>query len=129
VRLARGPTGWSVVGLRHEGGPDPGGLVMARSHAAATQCAVVPWGMFEQRGVRANLDKSATLMRAASQRDVAWYDANRAYQKSAADDRACLAANSTNVQACESKRLLMETDERVLQNTSAGNVGVTVSGR
>jgi hypothetical protein len=103
---------------------------MPRNHilrvAAVVLSAASTAGCMTDEG-RANLEKSSMILGGASQRDLAWYDANRTYQKSAADYRACLAANGP--QACENKRLLMGADERVLQNTAAGNVGVTVSGR
>jgi hypothetical protein len=43
-------------------------------------------------------------------------DAQDHYQQLLADYRACLAANNANPQACESRRLLMETDERAVAN-------------
>ena len=42
--------------------------------------------------------------------------AKRNYDMSRADYRACLEANSANVQACEDKRLTMEADERAYQD-------------
>jgi len=50
-------------------------------------------------------------------------DARQNYQKSLADYRACLEANSANVSACEGKRLIMETDERAFNNMAAGVQG------
>lgn len=47
-------------------------------------------------------------------------DARENYQRSLAEYRACLEANSANVPACEGKRLIMETDERAFNNMSAG---------
>jgi hypothetical protein len=40
------------------------------------------------------------------------------YEKSVEDYRACLAANSSNVKACEAQRVMMETDERAFNNMS-----------
>jgi hypothetical protein len=38
--------------------------------------------------------------------------ARQNYEQSTADYRACLVANPNNVQSCDAKRLIMETDER-----------------
>jgi hypothetical protein len=46
-------------------------------------------------------------------------DARAEYQKSLDEYRACLQANGNNVQACEGKRVLMETNERAYNNMSA----------
>lgn len=46
-------------------------------------------------------------------------DARVNYEKSVADYRNCLAANPSNVKACEAQRLTMETDERAFNNISA----------
>jgi hypothetical protein len=138
--IKKGPTvvgSWKAVGRVLEGVVETcqstreyWGLIMPRNHilrvATVLLCAASTAGCMTEEG-RSNLDKSSMILSGASQRDIAWYDANRTYQKSAADYRACLAANGP--QACENKRLLMEADERVLRNTSQGNVGVTVSGR
>jgi hypothetical protein len=40
----------------------------------------------------------------------------RNYQESQADYRACLEANSANVQPCEDKRLIMEANERAYES-------------
>jgi hypothetical protein len=40
------------------------------------------------------------------------------YVQSLNDYRACLAANGANTQACEGKRVLMETDEHVLNSAA-----------
>jgi hypothetical protein len=50
------------------------------------------------------------------------------YQASAERYKACLAANSTTPQNCESLRLTMETDERKFQNISAGRSHGATSG-
>ena len=39
-------------------------------------------------------------------------DAQQNYKQSVANYRNCLAANPSNVNACESQRLIMQTDER-----------------
>ena len=39
-------------------------------------------------------------------------DARLNYEKSVTNYRACLAANQSNVHACEAQRLIMDTDER-----------------
>jgi hypothetical protein len=44
--------------------------------------------------------------------------ARLSYENSVADYRACLAANQTNVSACDAKRLSMETEERHWKNLS-----------
>ena len=44
--------------------------------------------------------------------------ARLSYENSVAEYRACLAANQTNVAACEAKRLSMETEERHWKNLS-----------
>jgi hypothetical protein len=44
--------------------------------------------------------------------------ARQNYEHSTADYRACLAANTASPQACDGKRLIMETDERHWQNLS-----------
>lgn len=41
------------------------------------------------------------------------------YEKSVADYRSCLTSNSSNPNACEAKRQIMETDERAFNNLSA----------
>jgi len=46
-------------------------------------------------------------------------DARTKYQQSLADYRSCLTANNANVQACEGKRLIMETDEKAFNNFAA----------
>jgi hypothetical protein len=46
-------------------------------------------------------------------------DARQNYQRSLADYRECLVANSNSVQACDGKRLIMEADERAFNNMSA----------
>jgi glutamine synthetase len=60
-------------------------------------------------------------------------DAQNHYQQSLADYRACLAANNANPQACEGKRLLMETDEHALDNSRirapSENYDITVRNR
>jgi hypothetical protein len=48
-------------------------------------------------------------------------DAQAHYQQSLADYRACLAANNANPQACEGRRLLMETDEHAADKARIGN--------
>jgi hypothetical protein len=53
---------------------------------------------------------------------VAKVDARTHYQQSLADYRACLDANPNDPKACESKRLIMEVDERAYNNMSAGIV-------
>src|SRR5262249_16875887 len=47
-------------------------------------------------------------------------DARQNYQRSLADYRECLVANTANVSACEGKRLIMEADERAFNNMAAG---------
>jgi hypothetical protein len=47
-------------------------------------------------------------------------DARNEYQASAANYKACLAANPAAPQNCESLRLAMETDERKYNNLSSG---------
>jgi hypothetical protein len=47
-------------------------------------------------------------------------DARNEYQASAANYKACLAANPAAPQNCESLRLAMEADERKYNNLSAG---------
>ena len=47
-------------------------------------------------------------------------DARNEYQVSAANYKACLAANPAAPQNCESLRLAMETDERKYNNLSSG---------
>jgi hypothetical protein len=49
-----------------------------------------------------------------------WVQARDRYHQSLNDYRACLAANGANTQACEGKRVLMETDEHVW-NSMFGN--------
>ena len=46
-------------------------------------------------------------------------DARLNYEKSVTNYRACLAANQSNVHACEAQRLIMDTDERAFNNLSA----------
>src|SRR5436190_18094326 len=50
---------------------------------------------------------------------VARNDARIEYQGSAANYKACLAANPATPQNCEGLRLVMETDERKFNNVSA----------
>jgi hypothetical protein len=47
-------------------------------------------------------------------------DSRNDYQASAANYKACLSANPSAPQNCESLRLIMETDERKYNNLSAG---------
>jgi hypothetical protein len=47
-------------------------------------------------------------------------DARNDYQTSAANYKACLSANPSAPQSCESYRLIMETDERKYNDLSAG---------
>jgi hypothetical protein len=54
-------------------------------------------------------------------------DARHNYEKSVAVYRNCLAENPSNVRACESQRLIMETDERAFNNLSA-DVNAKLSG-
>ena len=57
-------------------------------------------------------------------------DARLNYEKSVADYRNCLAANPSNVKACEAQRLTMETDERAFNSLSAsvtGRIGASTS--
>jgi uncharacterized lipoprotein YajG len=42
--------------------------------------------------------------------------ARQNYEKSVADYRNCLAANSSNVNVCQAQRLIMETDELAFNN-------------
>jgi hypothetical protein len=46
-------------------------------------------------------------------------DARLHYEASVANYRNCLAANPSNVNACQVQRLTMETDERAFNNMSA----------
>jgi hypothetical protein len=46
-------------------------------------------------------------------------DARLNYEKSVTNYRSCLAANPSNVNACEAQRLIMDTDERAFNNLSA----------
>lgn len=50
-------------------------------------------------------------------------DARNDYQASAAQYKACLAANPSAPHNCEGPRLAMETDERKYNNLSAGITG------
>jgi len=50
------------------------------------------------------------------QRAFSANDARQRYEQSAAGYRDCLTENSSNVRACEAKRLVMETDERQYHN-------------
>jgi hypothetical protein len=47
-------------------------------------------------------------------------DSRNEYQASAANYKACLAANPSTPKSCESFRLIMETDERKYNDLSAG---------
>lgn len=58
---------------------------------------------------------------------AARYEARTEYQNSAAQYKACLAANASAPQNCEGLRLAMETDERKYNNLSAGVVGSQTS--
>ena len=51
-------------------------------------------------------------------------DARLRYEKSVADYRNCLAANPSNLKACEAQRLTMELDERAFNNISASVSGM-----
>jgi hypothetical protein len=55
-------------------------------------------------------------------------DAQAHYQQSLADYRACLSTNSANPQACEGKRLLMETDANATANTALHSGGEAIFG-
>ena len=54
-------------------------------------------------------------------------DARLNYEKSVTSYRNCLAANASNVNACEAQRLTMELDERAFNNLSA-DVNTKLSG-
>ena len=55
------------------------------------------------------------------------------YRQSLADYRACLAANDATPQACEAKRVLVETDARAMDKAygypDGGSYDITVRGR
>jgi hypothetical protein len=55
-------------------------------------------------------------------------DTRAHYQQSLADYRACLAANEATPQACEGKRLLLETDEKALANSGMHSLGEAAYG-
>jgi hypothetical protein len=63
------------------------------------------------------------------QRAISANDARERYEQSSADYRACLAANSSDVRACEGKRLVMETNEREYLNLRHDNNSIEIRGR
>ena len=64
---------------------------------------------------------------------VAHMDAQSHYNQSLADYRACLAANDATPQACEAKRVLVETDSRAMDKAyghpDGGNYDIIVRNR
>lgn len=54
---------------------------------------------------------------------AARYEAQTDYQQPAASYKACLGANPSAPQSCESQRLAMETDERKYTNIGAATTG------
>jgi hypothetical protein len=64
--------------------------------------------------MRLFLTMTAVVAGASILSACAYVDANRNYKQSVANYKDCLTANPTNVNACESQRLIMLTDERAV---------------